>query len=172
MFRFLFILGLVCTGNVLAADSDDDIAHYRAYFKSLGLSYAEPRGCSADVPCSVAGDFNDDGVRDLAALYEYTGGQARRARWNLDLVILYSQRGSSEPAHVVFTHVGQVDAKTGAAMSSLALQEMGLMKVPHGMISLERPGINVIFGRNTAADQYPTFYWRGERFYAIDKSDD
>lgn len=171
MFRILFILGLVCTGNALAADSDDDVERYRAYFKELGLPYAQPRGCIADAPCSVTADFNDDGVRDLAALYEYSGDKSRRERWNLDLVIIYSQGGSSEPTHVVFSHVGQVDAKTDEAFS-LAIQEKGMMKIPSGEITLDRPGINVIYGRNTGADQFPTFYWRGDRFYAIDKSDD
>jgi len=171
MLRIVFILGLVCMGNVLAADSDDDVARYQAYFKKLGLPYVEPRGCSIDAPCSVAGDFNDDGVRDLAALYEYSGDKSRRDRWNLDLVIIYSQEESSEPTHVVFTHVGQVDAKTGETFS-LAIQGKGLMKIPSGEITLDRPGINVIFGRNTGVDQYSTYYWRGERFDAIDKSDD
>jgi len=171
MFRIVFILGLVCTGNVLAADSDDDIERYRAYFEKLELPYSELQGCSADAPCSVAGDFNDDGVADLAALYEYSGDKSRRDRWNLDLVIIYSQDGSSEPTHVIFSHVGQVDTKTDEAIS-LAIQEMGIMKIPSGEITLDRPGINVIYGRNTGADQFPTFYWRGDRFYAIDKSDD
>jgi hypothetical protein len=171
MFRILLILGLAYTGNVLAADSDNDIERYRAYFKNLGLPYEEPRGCGANAPCSVAGDFNDDGVEDLAALYQYSGDKSRRAGWNLDLVIVYSNEGSSELTHVLFTHVGQVNAKSDETFS-LAIQSKGLMKVPRGEITLARPGINVFFGRNTEADQYQTFYWYGDGFDAIDKSDD
>lgn len=171
MYRLLLILGLICTGNVLASDSDDVVERYRAYFKNLDLPYVEPRGCSAEAPCSVTADFNDDGVRDLAALYEYAGDGSRRSRWKLDLVIIYSQGNSSEPTHVVFSRVGQVDAESGARFS-LAVQDEGVMKIPVGEITLERPGINVIYGQNTGIDQFPTFYWRGESFYAIDKSDD
>ncbi|MCZ6709717.1 MAG: hypothetical protein O7B25_05085 [Gammaproteobacteria bacterium] len=171
MFRVLLIPGLVCTGNVLAAESDEIVERYRAYFESLDLSYVEPRGCSDDAPCSVTEDFNDDGVPDLAALYQYSGDNSRRNRWNLDLVIVYSQGASSEPTHMVFTHVGQVDAERGAA-ASLAIQEKGSMKIPSGEITLDRPGINIVSAGNTGADEYPTFYWRGETFYAIDKSDD
>jgi len=172
MFRILFIFGLFFTGNVLAADSDDNVERYRAYFKSLDLPYAEPRGCSADAPCSVAGDFNDDGVQDLAALYEYSGDQSRRARWNVDLVFVYSQEGSSEPTHQVFSHIGQVDAKTGAASASVAIQGKGLLKTPGGDFPMDWPGVNVFYGPNRGPGQYLTFYWRGDRFYSIDKSDD
>jgi hypothetical protein len=171
MFRILFILGLVCAGNAVAADSVDDLERYQAYFKKLGLPYVQPRGCSADAPCSVAADFNDDGVRDLAVLYEYSGDEPRYERWKLDLVIIYSQKDSSEPTHMVFSHLGQVDAETGSS-SSLAIQEKGLMKIPSGEITLDRPGINVVYGQNTGVGQFPTLYWRGDRFYAIDKSDD
>jgi hypothetical protein len=172
MFRFFFLLGLICTGGALAAESDDDVKAYLAYFKNLGLPYVEPRGCNADAPCSVVGDFNDDGALDLAILYEFRGEKARRAGWNLDLVILYSQGKSAEPTHMVFSHVGQVDTESNASASSLAIQEKGSMKVPSGEISLERPGINVIHDLNTGIGQFLTFYWREDSFYAIDKSDD
>jgi hypothetical protein len=175
MFRILIILGLVCSGSAFAADSDeknDNVQRYRAYFESLDLPYAEPRGCGNEVPCSVVGDFNDDGVEDMAALYEYSGGKARRAGWNLDLVVLFSQKDSSEPTHSIFSHIGQIDARSGKVSASLAVQEKGLMETPGGGFPLERSGINVFYGPNRGPGQYLTFYWRGESFHSIDKSDD
>ena len=176
MYRILFIAGLICMSTALAVAQDDSVERYRTYFKNLGLSYVEARGCSADAPCSITGDFNGDGVTDLAALYEYSGDTNRRAGWNLDLVILYSQPDSGEPAHAVFTHVGQVDARTGAT-AFLAVQGRGLMKIPAGEISLELPGINIVAAGATYAEftngsAFPTFYWRDDSFHAIDKSND
>jgi hypothetical protein len=72
----------------------------------------------------------------------------------------------------VFFHVGQVDAKTGTASASLAIQGKGLLKTPGGDVTLERSGINVFYGPNRGPGQYLTFYWRGNRFYSLDKSDD
>ncbi len=167
----MLVLLLFYAKGVAIAASDENSARHRAYFKQLDLPYLEPSGCSDDKPCSLIADFNGDGSPDLAALYEYSGEKSRRNRWNLDLVIVYSKDGSSELTHVIFTHVGQTDVESGT-MAALALQQVGALKIPAGVMTLERPGINIIGIRNTRADEFPTYYWRGEGFYAIDKSDD
>lgn len=178
MIRILCLFGLVFTYGLLSAASDDDIQRHRAYFKNLDLPYLEARGCNADAPCSLAADFNGDGQPDLASLYEYAGKQSRRGRWNLDLVIIYTQGDSSELKHEILTHVGQIDADD-RVKASLAIQETGVLEVPAGKIILERPAINIVAGKNTDASLYPTFYWREKTyywprqgFYSIDKSDD
>jgi len=178
MLRILCLLGLVFTCGLVSAASDDKIERHRAYFKKLDLPYVEARGCNADTPCSLAADFNGDGQPDLASLYEYAGKQSRRNRWNLDLVIVYTQGDSSELKHEIFTNVGQIDSEA-RVKASLAIQEAGVMKVPAGQVILERPAINIVAGKNTDIIYYPTFYWREKTyywprqgFYSIDKSDD
>lgn len=166
MIRLLFVLGLVFTGNAIA---DNHVERYRTHFLSLGLEYEGLQQCDRG-PCAISADFNDDGETDLAALYRYTGDKARRDDWYVDLVILYSQPGSSEPAHAVFTHVGQLSAN--AASVSLSIQPAGVMRIPAGEIPLSRPAINVILDGKFGAAQFPTFYWHGSGFYAIDKSAD
>lgn len=166
MIRILFILGLVFTGNALA---DNEVERYRAHFSSLGLPYEELQNCGPG-PCAAADDFNGDGIIDWAALYKYTGDKARRDRWYVDLVILYSQSGSSSPAHAVFTHVGKLNGTTGAV--SLSVQRAGVLRIPAGEITLQRHAINVISPGRSGPAHFPTFYWHGSGFYAIDKSAD
>lgn len=172
MHRVLLILALLCSGNALAQQAAIDAERYDAYFKGLDLPYAAPRRCGADESCIVTGDFNDDGVDDVAGLYVYTGDGQRRADWNVDLVILHSQPDSAEPTHTVFLLVGQLDRDAVATGASLGVQNAGTLRTPAGEIPLERPGINVYFGANRGPGQYLTYYWRRGEFRAIDKSDD
>ena len=171
MSRILLMIGLFCVGSFSLVASDDDHGRFSAYFKNLDLPYQLPRGCSADMPCNVSADFNGDGLPDMAALYQYAGKQSRRNRWNLDLIIIYSQTDSSELTHAIFSHVGQIDIDARVS-ASLAIQEIGTIKLAVGEMKLERPGINILAAGNTDKSQLPTYYWRNQRFYSIDKSDD
>ncbi|MCH9693197.1 MAG: hypothetical protein K0U72_01700 [Gammaproteobacteria bacterium] len=171
MLRIPLFLGLLGAAGVAVAADDDKLEHFQSYFKKLDLPYVEARGCSDAAPCAISADFNDDGVDDYAALYEYVGPTSRRNHWNIDLVIVYSQADSSNMTHAVYTHVGQLDQKS-QTVAGLALQRPGLMKIPMGDLVLERPAINIVSTRSKDPNQFATFYWRGAGFHSIDKSDD
>lgn len=171
MFRILFILGLVFTGNVLAADSNENVKRYRDYFERQELPYVEPRACAGDAACSVVGDFNGDGVQDFAALYEYVGPTYRYADFSVDLVVVYSQEGSEEPQHSVFKNVAQIGEDKQAA-ASLTVQAQGAMRIPIGEFNLDSPGINIVSANSRSPDQDTTLYWQDDRFYAVDKATD
>ena len=171
MFRFLLLAGLVFSGTVPAATLEERQDQHLSYFYKLGLPYAEPRGCGPEWPCSLVQDFNDDGKSDLAHLMEYKGAKHRGADRKLDLVIIYSQKESTELTHEIFSYVGKVNEITPASVY-LGVQDKGPMKLPGGVFQLQYPGINIIPGNDDAKFGYHTIYWRGDRFYQIDKSMD
>ena len=171
MFRILFILGLVFTGNVLAAESDDNVKRFRDYFERQELPYVQPLACAGDAACSIVGDFNGDDAQDFAALYEYVGPTSRYAGWSVDLVVVYSQEGSEEPQHAVYKNVAQIGEDKRAA-ASLTVQAKGAMRIPIGEFNLDNPGINIVSAKSRSPDQDTTLYWQGNRFYAVDKATD
>lgn len=171
MFRLLFILGLVCTGNALAADTADEAKHFRDYFERQGLPYAQPGTCASGLECSVVGDFNGDGAQDFAALYQYIGPKSRYANFSVDLVVVYSQKDSGEPIHAVYKNVAQIGEDKRAA-ASLTVQPAGPMRIPSGEFVLKYPGINIVSAMNRSPDQDTTLYWQDNGFYAVDKATD
>ena len=177
-------LALICSlMNVLLACANDHVARphpeepvtqdpqikkYKTYFRDLNLPYIEPLGCSKANPCQLVADFNDDGTKDLAKLYEYSGPGNRIGDNYVDLVILYSTEDGAQPTHQIFRHVGAIDKKD-QVLIKLEKQDVGKMQLPLGTITLQRPAINV---RRDGTTYFPTYYWKGKRFASIDKSAD
>ena len=153
------------------ASQEPLITHYKDYFKSLNLPYMEPLGCSQAKPCQLVADFNDDGIKDLASLYEYSGPTDRIEANYVDLVILYSTKGSAHPTHQIFRYAGGID-KRNHVLARLEKQEAGELTLPLGTIKLPRPAINVRRDDQELGTYFPTYYWTGRRFASIDKSAD
>jgi len=173
-----FSLSLACVSEQVARPESDKpttqdphVKKYQDYFKQLNLPYMEPLGCSKELPCRVVADFNDDGMVDLAGLYEYSGPKQRSNDWYLDLVIIYSTKDSAEPKHTIFTHVGRLDSKNQVLMK-LETQGVGDMKLPLRTFKMQRPGINVMTKGQSPEAYFPTYYWDGKEFHAIVKAAD
>ncbi len=173
----LALTGCVAPSEVMPGTEPGDpavseqVKKYQNHFKRQSLPYINPLGCNADAACSLAADFNDDGVIDYVALYEYSGSKRRGSARYIDLVFLYSIPGSSEPGQQLFTRVGKIDDKNQTA-TSLEIQPPGVLTLPLGFIELERNGVNLVPTDSPPNLYSPTFYWDGEKFYSIVKEGD
>ena len=161
----------------LASDYQDEVfKSYRNYFKRLDLTYIQPIGCIKDVKCNLIADFNGDGTKDYAGLYQYTGQKKRHDNLNVDLVVIYSTKKGIE--HEIFTHHGRIRANEDNLALYLEEQRAGDMRLFPGTFdprkfNLKYPGINILKRKPSDSSTYfPTYYWNGERFYAVVKADD
>ena len=173
----LAVTGCVATSEIEPVKDPGDTAvseqikKYQNHFKRQSLPYINPLGCNTEVACSLAADFNDDGAIDYVALYEYSGPKRRGSARYIDLVMLYSIPGSSEPGQQIFTRVGKIDDENRTG-SRLDIQLPGELTLPIGSIELERNGVNLVPTDKPPNLYSPTFYWNGAEFYSIVKEGD
>ena len=188
MFRilFAFFVSLTCSPS-FACENFQLPPEYQDYLKNRELPYRPPVGniafigdsgdrieydmlvlpkdrdvekfvTSGEPACSVSADFNGDGKNDFAGLYLYEGTEKRYNNWILDLVIVYSENGSTK--HVVFPFTGQYFEGQEPVLVYLRRQGPGLVDLMPGQYVLEHPGIGV-YRRGRPAS---TYYWDGKGF--------
>ena len=188
MIRILFALLFTFTCSLSYACENFQLPpEYQGYFENSELPYKRPVGkiafvgdskdqikydmlvlpknrqeedfvASGDPACSVTADFNGDGKNDFAGLYLYEGPDKRHNNWILDLVIVYSENGSTK--HVIFPFTGQYFEGQEPVLVYLRRQGPGLVDLMPGKYILEHSGIGV-YRRGRPAS---TYYWDGKGF--------
>ncbi len=185
---FLFLsLSVFVSATVAAASATPDpgeifASRYQSYFDSLKLHYERPKGCLRDYSkdpyynlptCELAADLDGDGSSDYVALLEYIGGNMRSGDRYLDMIILFTSQ-TGEVDHRIYRNLGSVN-EHGEVSRFLELQPKGEVELPAGSKVLENPAISLpaVDGKhNDNFWSFPTFYWKGDRFSAMNKAND